>query len=162
MFHEMRRKKQALSFAKCEEILRRATFGVLALSEADAYPYAVPLSYVYADSKIYFHSALEGHKIDAVPKCGRASFCVIDQDDIKPEEYTTYFRSMIAFGTIRIMEEEDAVRAAIEKLAVKYYPQDQAENRSRTIDNAWHKFYMLELSIEHMTGKEALELVKAP
>ena len=98
MFRPMRRFKQALSPEECRAVLERGTSGVLALSGDGGWPYAVPLSYVYADGKIYFHSAKSGHKVDAIRSCPRASFCVIDQDHIVPEEYTTYFRSVIAFG----------------------------------------------------------------
>lgn len=88
----------------------------LALAGDDDYPYAVPISYAYSDSKLYFHGAKSGHKIDAIKRCDKASFCVIDKDDVVPEEYTTYFRSVIAFGKIRIMEEESEMRKAIELL----------------------------------------------
>ena len=85
MFRPMRRSKQALSPEKCQEILQRGTSGVLALSGEGGYPYAVPISYVYADGKLYFHSAKAGHKIDAIRSCPKGSFCVIDQDHIVPE-----------------------------------------------------------------------------
>ena len=88
----------------------------LALAGDDDCPYAVPISYAYSDSKLYFHGAKSGHKIDAIKRCDKASFCVIDKDDVVPEEYTTYFRSVIAFGKIRIMEEESEMRKAIELL----------------------------------------------
>ena len=84
MFREMRRKSQALSFDECAEILNRGTSGVLALSGDNQYPYAVPLSYVYDNTKIYFHCAQEGHKIDSILRNAKASFCVIDQDQIIP------------------------------------------------------------------------------
>ena len=61
MFREMRRKKQNLSNDKITDILHRGTSGVLAVFGDDGYPYAVPLSYVYHDSKIYFHCAKTGH-----------------------------------------------------------------------------------------------------
>ena len=128
-FREMRRKRQQLSEAECMDVLERNTSGVLAvLGDAD-YPYAVPLSYVYCDNKIYFHCAKSGHKLDAIKKCDKVSFCVIDQDLVVPEEYTTYFRSVIAYGQARIIEQEDEIRSALEKLAVKYYPDDSRENR---------------------------------
>ncbi len=115
---------------------------------------------MYADGKIYFHSAKSGHKVDAVRSCPRASFCVIDQDHIVPEEYTTYFRSVIAFGTVRILEEDGEKRAAIEKLAVKYAPADSRENRDSAIDREWAPLCMLEMEVEHLSGKEAIELVR--
>ena len=160
MFREMRRKKQALSEKDCAAVLNRGTSGVLALLGEEGYPYAVPLSYVYDGEKLYFHSAKSGHKLDAVRSNPKASFCVIDQDQIIPEEYTTYFRSVIAFGTVRIVEEEEEKRSAIEKLALKYAPEDTAENRRNAIDREWAPLCMLEMRIEHLTGKGARELAK--
>ena len=84
MFREMRRKKQVLPQAEAEAVLRKGTSGVLSLAGDDGYPYGVPISYVYADGKLYFHSATSGHKLDAVRRNSKASFCVIDQDEIVP------------------------------------------------------------------------------
>ena len=159
MFREMRRKKQILSEEEAAEILNRGTSGVLALSGDDDYPYAVPISYVYCDSKIYFHGAKSGHKIDAIKKCAKASFCVIDKDDVVPEEYTTYFKSVIAFGRIHIMEDGPEMRKAIQLLAKKYYPASSKGERSIEIDREWKALCMLEFTIEHISGKEAIELV---
>ena len=127
MFRELRRTRQALSAQDCADVLDRGSSGVLALLGDGGYPYAVPLNYVREGDKLYFHCAKEGHKIDAVRQEPRASFCVIDQDQVVPEEYTTYFRSVIAFGTVRILEDVGEKRAAIGKLAVKYFPGDTAE-----------------------------------
>ena len=160
MFREMRRKKQALSMEDAEDILYRGTSGVLAVSGDDDYPYAVPLSYVYDGKKLYFHSARNGHKLDAISRNARVSFCVIDQDQIIPEEYTTYFRSVIVFGTIHIMEDESEKRNAIEKLALKYAPDDTPESREKAIDREWKPLCMLEMLPEHISGKEAIELVR--
>lgn len=159
MFREMRRKKQLLSREESVEVLRRGTSGVLALLGDGGYPYAVPISYVYDGGKVFFHSAKAGHKIDAIRKCGKASFCVIDQDNIVPEEYTTYFRSVIAFGKVRILEDEKETREAIEKLALKYYPEDSEINRRRTIAREWTPLCIIEFSVEHLSGKQAIELV---
>lgn len=159
MFREMRRKKQKLSKEECDRILYNGISGVLALHGDDGYPYAVPVSYVYDGEKLLFHSAKNGHKIDAILKNAAASFCVIDQDQIVPEEYTTYFRSIIAFGKIRILEDDTEKRSAIEKLAVKYAPDDTAENRDKAIEREWKPLCMMEMEIEHLTGKQAIEMI---
>ena len=125
----------------------------MALLGDNEYPYAVPISYVYDNSKVYFHGAKTGHKIDAMRKCSKASFCVISQDEVVPEEYTTYFRSVIIFGKIRILEDENEIREAIEKLAIKYRPTDSIENRKQEIAREWKPLCMMELSVEYMTGK---------
>ncbi len=156
----MRRKNQLLGDGESAEILKRGTSGVLALLGDGGYPYAVPLSYVFTGSKIYFHGAKSGHKIDAIRLCPRASFCVIDRDDVRPEEYTTYFRSVIAFGKIRIMDDEAEITAAIERLAEKYHPHGSAAGRKEAIERERQSLCMMEFSIEHLTGKEAKELVR--
>lgn len=132
----------------------------MALLGDNEYPYAVPISYVYDNSKVYFHGAKDGHKMDAIRKCSKASFCVVAQDEIFPEEYTTYFRSVILFGKIRILEDENEVREAIEKLAIKYHPTDSIQNRIQEIVRGWNSLCMMELSVEHMTGKESIKTAK--
>lgn len=159
-FRQMRRECQQLSQAECVEIMERNTAGVLAVSGDGGYPYAVPLSYVYVDGKIIFHCAKSGHKLDAIMREEKASFCVIDQDQIVPEKYTTYYRSVIAFGRVRALETESEIREAIEPLAKKYHPQGSAEGQRREIDGAMPRLCMLRLDVEHMTGKAAIELVK--
>lgn len=159
MFRELRRKKQKLSMTDCVEILNRGTSGVLALAGDDGYPYALPISYVYDGEKLYFHSAKSGHKLDAILRNPKASFCVIDKDQIVPEEYTTYFRSVIVFGTIRILEDDAERWKGIEKLALKYAPDDTQENRKNAIEREWKPLCMLEMTPEYISGKEAIELV---
>lgn len=160
MFREMRRKNQALSSEECIQVLNRATSGVLAVSGDEGYPYAVPLSYVYHNNKIYFHGAKTGHKLDGIERNEKVSFCVIDQDQIVQEEYTSYFRSVIVFGRARIMWEEDK-RRALEILTARYTPDIEENDRSQKINEGLKNVNMIELEIEYMSGKEAKKLAKA-
>ena len=159
MFREMRRKTQSLSHAMCEEILRRATAGVLAVAGDDGYPYAVPLSFAYEDGRILFHGALTGHKLDAIAREDKVSFCVIDGDQVVPEEFTTYFRSVIAFGRARVLSSEPEKRRALKILADKYSP-GLAEARDRVIAEQATRTAVVEIVVEYLSGKEAIELVR--
>lgn len=161
MFRELRRKRQALSRADCEAVLSRGTSGVLALAGDDGYPYAVPLSYLYEDGKLLFHCAKAGHKLDAVARCDKASFCVIDQDRVVPEEYTTYFRSVIVFGQVRELTDAAEKRAAVLQLSRKYVPNASDSAHSAEADRFWASLCMLELVPEQITGKQAKELAGA-
>lgn len=158
MFRKMRRSKQILSDKESRQVLERGTSGVLAVCGEGDYPYAVPLSYVYHGDKLYFHSAKTGHKLDAIASNQRVSFCVIDKDQIVPEEYTTYFRSVIVFGKANVLEGQEK-RAALELLAEKYSP-EQVEGRFQEIEKFFDQVCMIEVAIEQMTGKEAIELVR--
>lgn len=160
MFKEMRRKKQILSLEECIEILNRRTSGVLAVSGDNDYPYSVPLSYAYYNNKIIFHSAKSGHKLEAIARNEKVSFCVIDKDQIVPDEYTSYFRSIIVFGKARIIEDGDEKISALEILAKKYAPGHEESRRMQTINRELNTVCIIELSVEHMSGKEAIELVR--
>ena len=157
-FREMRRKRQQLSDEESISILQKATAGTLALLGDNGYPYAVPISYVYSDSKLYFHSALSGHKIDAIRNCDKASFCVIDKDEVLPEKYTTYFRSVIAFGRIHIIEDAQEKLATARLLGDRYNP-NQEEALQEELEKGLSRMVMIRFDIEHLTGKEAIELV---
>lgn len=159
MFREMRRNKQLLSMEDTISVMDRCTNGVLACLGDDDYPYAVPVSYVYYNEKIYFHSAKAGHKIDAVAKNPKVSFSVIDEDTIVSKEYTSYFRSVIAFGKARIAEGDERIEAF--KALVEKYSGDQPEEAKLKEIMGCMQSYIFAIDVEHITGKEAIEYVRA-
>ena len=154
----MRRFKQQLTETETLDILRRSTSGVLSLCGDDGMPYGVPLSHVYDAGKLYFHSAVTGHKVDIIRQNRNASFTVIAKDEIHPERYTTYFQSVIAFGKVRIIEDEQRKRDILEILGRRCNPTDP-EGLSKEIQTGINRCLVLEMDIEKLTGKQAIELV---
>ncbi len=161
MFRTMRRNKQQLSEEKTIKILNEATNGILALDGDEGYTYAVPLSFAYSDNKIYFHAALKGHKLDAIQNNDKVSFCVVAQDDVIQDTFTTHFRSAIAFGKIKIIEDDDdpEKRLGLELLADKYSPNVDIKSREKEINSKLKALVVIVLEIEHLTGKAARELI---
>ena len=159
MFREMRRVKQLLSAEDTKAVMDRCTNGILACIGDEDYPYAVPLSFVYFNEKIYFHSAKAGHKMDAIIKNPKVSFAVIDEDTIVSKEYTTYFRSVIAFGKARIVEGEERLESF--KALVEKYSGDQTEENKINEINKCMQAHIIAIDVEHITGKEAIEFVRA-
>ena len=158
MFRPLRRHRQLLADASNHRMLKEGSHGVLACQGDEDYPYAVPLNYVYLDDTIYFHSAKVGHKVDALTKQPKVSFCVIDQDDIVGDEFTSYFRSVIVFGHARIVsatEQDKALRALMEKYSADA-PLDAKERELQSSAPI-----VVAIDIDHVTGKEAIELVRA-
>jgi len=158
MFRKMIRARQLLSMDEAIAVLKRCNNGILACNGDEGYPYAVPLSYVYHDHRIYFHCAKTGHKIDAMTKNPKVSFAVIDQDKIVSAEYTSYFRSVILFGKARITEGDEWVKG-FEALVEKYSGERPAEEKKKEITEC-ARSHIIAIDIEHLTGKEAQELVK--
>ncbi len=154
----MRRKEQLLSQAETIAILKKGSCGVLGVSGDDEYPYAVPISYVYMDGKLFFHGAPSGHKIDGIRRNNKVSFCVIDQDEVIQKSFTTHFRSAIVFGKARILTDDQERRMAMEALLEKYSP-DYIQEGQLAIARGWEKVCLVEITVEHMTGKPANDLI---
>lgn len=157
MFREMRRCNQQLSMEECIEILQKGTSGVLAVSGDDGYPYAVPLSYAYQNGALWFHGATSGHKLDAIARSSKVSFCVIDADEVWPEKLTTVYRSVIVFGRAEILDDERKIAQGARILGEKYLPGDRSRVESE-IAQSMPRLTVIRLDIEHMTGKEGVEL----
>ncbi len=159
MFREMRRGKQQLSQEDTDLVLQRGSNGILGCLGDEDYPYGVPVSYVYHKGKIYFHSAKAGHKIDALKRSPKVSLTVVDEDTIVSAEYTSYFRSVIAFGQARFTDGDewmDGFRALVEK-----YSGDQPEAAKHKGITECTQSEIIAIDLEHVTGKEAIEYVKA-
>ena len=151
MFREMRRNQQLLSEETCVDILKRGTSGVLAVLGDEGYPYAVPLSYHYQGGKIYFHGAKEGHKVDAIRSCDKASFCVYDEGCRLDGDWALHIKSVIVFGRIRIVEDHRQALELTRQLSRKY-TRDEAYIQ-KEIDSFGHELLVFCLEPEQITGK---------
>lgn len=155
MFPKMRRKNQQLPQDECERILKTASYGVLGLNGINGYPYTVALNYVYNSGKIYFHCALQGYKIDCIKEDCRASFSVIGDDTVIAQKYTTAYRSVTAFGKVKILDDRNEILTAIKKITLKYV--EDTTDMQAEIDRYINSLCILEMTVEHMTGKAGLE-----
>lgn len=157
MFRTMRRFKQQISQEECIQLLKEQKRGVLSLLGEDGYPYGIPIDYWYSeeDGKIYFHGAKEGHKIDAIRGCDKASFCIYDEGYRKPGEWALNIRSVIAFGRIRPVEDHEKSMKICEALCRKF-TEDEKYIRHE-IEHAGPRVLCLELVPEHITGKQVNE-----
>ena len=153
----MRRFRQELSENESLDILKTGKVAVMAVEGEDDYPYAVPLNYVYDNGYVYLHSASQGHKIDALRKNPKCSLCIIDKDDIISEKFTSYFRSVIAFGRAEFITSEEAKISALQLLCEKYSP---GLNPSEEINKSLRQVAVIRIRLERITGKEAIELVR--
>ncbi|MBQ7595540.1 MAG: pyridoxamine 5'-phosphate oxidase family protein [Clostridia bacterium] len=158
MFRPMRRSKQQLSDEECLEILLDGKDGVLAVNGDGGYPYAVPLNYIYLNGCIYIHCAKQGHKLDAVKKDGRVSFCVVSENDILQQKFTALYKSVIVFGKAEIVEDEKEMYQAVRAIAEKYCP-DMSSETENEIRRDWSGLCIVKIITEHISGKKCKEFL---
>ena len=153
MFRKMRRFKQQISKEECAQILREQPRGVLSMIGDDGYPYGIPLDHWYCeeDNRLYFHCAKVGHKIDAISACDKVSYCVIDNGFRRDGEWALNIKSVVVFGRMKTVEDEDKKREICTNLVRKFT--DDKAYLQKELTNAFPRVNCLELAIEHMTGK---------
>ena len=153
MFREMLRHKQALTREECISILKDEVRGVLSVQGDDGYPYGMPLNHFYCeeDGKLYFHSGMKGHKVDAIKRCDKASFCVYDKGCREPDGWALNIRSVIVFGRIEILDDRERIYELARMLSHKFTSDEEyIENE---IKHSGPGTLMFALVPEHMTGK---------
>ncbi len=153
MFRKMRRFKQQITAEECREILTTQKRGVLSLVGDGGYPYGIPLNHWYCeeDGCIYFHGAKEGHKLDAIENNNKASYCVYDEGYRNPGEWALNVKSVIAFGRIEKVSDENKAREICTHLVKKFT--DDNEYLEKELKNALPRVQCLKFIPEHMTGK---------
>ena len=155
MFRTMRRFKQQISEEECIRILQEEKRGILSMHGEDGYPYGIPMNHWYnpENGKLYFHCAKTGHKLDAIRKNDKVSYCVYDQGFRKDGDWALNIRSVVVFCRARIVDDaEDDLRRRIAVGLCRKFTDDEAFLQKELV-NAMPRAAFLELTIDHMTGK---------
>lgn len=155
MFRTMRRYKQQISEEECIRILQEEKRGILSMLGEDDYPYGIPMNHWYnpENGKLYFHCAKTGHKLDAVRKHDKVSYCVYDQGFRKEGDWALNIRSVVVFCRARIVDDaEDELRRRIAVGLCRKFTDDEAFLQKELV-NAMPRAAFLELTPDHMTGK---------
>lgn len=151
MFREMRRKDREISINDSREILTKACYGVLSTISENGYPYGVPVNYVFYNGYIYFHSAKEGHKIDNIKNNSKVSFSIVGSEEVLPDQFTTNYESVIAFGEAEEVYELEKGEALLE--IIKKYSPEFIEKGKKYIEALESKTTVIKIDIKHLSGK---------
>lgn len=153
MFRELVRKQKQISKEECIELLSKETRGVLAVNGDDGYPYAMPMNHFYdfENDCLYFHCGKVGHRLDAITRSDKVSFCVCEQGYRKDGEWAYNVRSVIVFGRIEIIDDIREITRVTTALSYKFTNDD---NYIRDEIKAYAgSTLLLKLTTEHICGK---------
>lgn len=157
MFRKMRRFKQELSREECLQVLESVPRGVLSVLGDDGYPYGMPMDFWYCqeDGNFYFHGARAGHKLDAIDRCEKVSFCVFDRGWREEGQWALHIRSVVAFGKMHRVEDMEKTKRICWELGKRFT--DDEDYLTREIEKDSRRVQCLVLETEHMTGKQVCE-----
>ena len=157
MFREMQRKKNRISEEECISLLKTEKRGVLSVLGDDGYPYGMPMNHYYCpeDGLIYFHGGKAGHKLDALRRCGKASFCVVDGGVRLGGDWADTLRSVIVFGRVEFLEDRERTYEISRLLSLKFTRDERYI--AREIETSGPGTLVFALRPEHISGKRVRE-----
>ena len=157
MFRNMLRSRQQLPEEECIELLKNEVRGVLSVLGDEDYPYGMPINHYYCeeDGKIYFHSGQKGHRTDSMRRHDKASFCVYDSGVQKEGHWSLNIRSVIVFGRIEFIEDQETIYSICRKLCHKF-TDDEAYIEDE-IRSSGPRTLMYAMTIENLCGKRVSE-----
>jgi len=150
--------KEIKDISIIEHLLRTCHVGRLGTIGKDGYPVVKPLNFAYHNGKIYFHTALEGEKIEDIRSDNRVCFEVdlpiayvgaVNQ----PCEAAYLYRSVIIKGRAVLVENTDERAMAFESLMDKYQPQG---GYGPYVTEKLGLTGIVRIDVEMMSGKEDL------
>ena len=153
MFRKMRRSVQALSHEEMIDLLKTETRGVMSVQGDNGYPYGFPINHYFDEdaNRIYIHGADFGHRVDAVRKDPKVSYCVFGQDFQKEGDWAKYVKSVIVFGKAELIEDHDEIVRISRLLCDKFpCPQEYVEHE---IEKDAQRTLIIAIDIEDMNGK---------
>ena len=153
MFRDIVRIKRKIPQEDCIRILEEELRGVLSVIGDEGYPYGMPLNHYYnkEDGKLYFHSGKKGHRTDAMRRHDKASFCVYDSGFQKEGEWALNIKSVIVFGRIEFIEDQETINRIAEKLSRKFTDDD--DYIQTEIERSGPGTLMFALVPDHISGK---------
>jgi len=151
MSSELRRKDRGMNKTEARELLERGEYGILSACGVDGQPYGIPLSYCVIDNAIYFHCALEGHKLEILAGNGKVSFCVVGNTEVLPDKFATRYESVIVTGrATEVFDEEKLL--GLKGLLPKYSVDFIAEGLNY-IDAKGAQTRVFRVSMDSISGK---------
>lgn len=157
MFRELTRKNKQISMEDCIQVLKNETRGVLSVLGDGDYPYGMPMNHWYneEDGSIYFHCGKVGHRLDALKKHNKVSFCTYDKGYCNEGEWAKQVKSVIVFGEMEIIDDMDRIIDITTKLSYKFTQDTQYIKEE--IQRSGHKTLLLQLKPQHICGKLVTE-----
>lgn len=152
-FRPLTRKNKALCSEACISLLETQKRGVLSVLGDDGYPYGMPMNHYYDPSEgcLYFHCGRQGHRLDALKRSPKVSFCVMDQGTRQEGDWALTVQSVIVFGSAEVIDDRALVEDVCCKLSLKFTSNEAYIQKE--ISAFAKETLLIRLIPEHMSGK---------
>ena len=123
----MRKKSREMDATWALDVMDKAPYMTVSMTDTNGMPYSVPLSLVRTnDNTFYFHCALEGKKLDILRT--NPHVCLTAVSKCKPTvgpkdgSFTLEFKSAIALGQAEMVTDDTEKREALRAICQRFLP----------------------------------------
>ena len=148
----MRRKDREMPEAFALSVADKCEYAVLSVTDADGNPYCVPVSIVREGMTLYFHSAKEGFKAEAMRKQPKVCVACVGDTRLVPEQFTTEYESAVIRGIAYEVSDETEKRKALRLICERYAPSNMG-GFEKAVSESLSRTAIWKIEITEITGK---------
>ena len=158
--NEMRRRDRAKDDEWIKQFLNTAPFAAIATLHGEQ-PFINNNIFVYDESEncIYFHTSKEGRLRYNITENTKVCLSAAEMGRLLPAdvalEFSVEYKSVVVFGNVEVIEDEEKAKSALQKLMDKYFPNHKPGRDYREIiSEEIKRTAVYKINIESMSGKE--------
>ncbi|WP_363316732.1 pyridoxamine 5'-phosphate oxidase family protein [uncultured Dysosmobacter sp.] len=149
---QMRRKDREMPAEFAWSVVDRCEYAFLAMTAEDGSPYGLPVTIVRDGNAVYFHSAMEGRKVECLRRHPRVCLTCVGDTQIQKDRFTTLFESAVAFGTASEVTGDTEKTKVLRLLCQRHTPENMAAF-DKAIAASLHRTAIWKITVEEITGK---------
>ena len=133
-------------------VVDKCEYATLAMIDTDGTPYCLPISIARDEDIIYFHSAKDGRKIDALRNDSNVCMSCVGDTLRAKDKFTTEFESAILRGKAsEVTEDEEKIHGL--KLICERHTQTNMHEFDTAIEKSLFRTGVWKIEIADITGK---------
>ena len=148
----MRRRDREMPEGFALSVADKCEYAVLSMTDTDGDPYCVPVSIAREGMTLYFHSAKEGFKAEAMRKHPKVCVACVGDTHLVPEQFTTEYESAVIRGTAHEVSDEEEKRKALRLICERYAPSTLG-GFEKAVSESLFRTAIWRIEIAEITGK---------
>ena len=153
----MRRKDRETSQEEAFLILDNASWGVLSTIGNNNEPYCIPLSLARDGEWLYFHCALDGHKLNILRTSPKVCIAFVGSIEFPEDHFTAVYESAIVFGAAEEVTTDKEKLQGLRIISERFTPKnmnvfDEEAKKMLSQTSVW------KIHIDEITGKRRKKL----
>lgn len=148
----LRRKDREQSREFAYEVLGKCEYATISMVDLDGNPYCIPITIANDENYVYFHSAMEGSKVEILKKNPKVCLSCVGDTKVPDGKFTTLFQSAVVRGSAIEVTAPNEKIEALRLLCQRHTPANM-DDFDNAIERSLARTAIYKISIDDITGK---------